>query len=139
MERLRAFNPCALMEFLIGPLECYFTRRLLDHAYNRNAGHTRLFDRLLSRMDNVSPDSIKVLDDHIYQVPSSKLNGIFILDIFQLLVSIDFNCSNLKKKLTILIHKNKFILKAPCTKCTRTQGFALAPWVKVVHFASTKH
>lgn len=75
MERLRAFNPCALIEFLVGPLESYFTRRLLDHAHSRNAGHDLFYDRLLSRMHKVNPDLIKQIDTHLYEVPSNKLDG----------------------------------------------------------------
>jgi hypothetical protein len=76
MERLKAFNPCALIEFFIGPMEDYYKRRLLNHAHNRHSEHLILFDRLTRRTENINVNDIEKLDDNLYKVPSSLNNGI---------------------------------------------------------------
>jgi len=78
MQRMRAFNPVALIEFIIGPLEDYYKRRLLDHAYNRHTAHTLVFHKLLQRVEKIKPQDVVQIDDNLYQVPSAQNNGIGI-------------------------------------------------------------
>jgi hypothetical protein len=75
LERMRAYNPVALVEFIVGPLNAYYQRRLLDHAHNRHAAHSLLLDRLLKRVETIQPSSVIKVDEHIFQVPSATENG----------------------------------------------------------------
>ncbi|XP_059474608.1 uncharacterized protein LOC132196159, partial [Neocloeon triangulifer] len=71
----KAFNPVALVEFIMGPMESYYKRRLLDHAHNRHSAHTIVFHKLLSRIEKVKPESIKQTEEFVFSVPSAQRNA----------------------------------------------------------------
>ncbi|XP_059474653.1 uncharacterized protein LOC132196189 [Neocloeon triangulifer] len=77
LDRMKAFNPVALVEFVIGPMESYYKRRLLDHAHNRHSAHSIVFHKLLSRMEKIKPESIKQIEEFVFSVPSANRNGTF--------------------------------------------------------------
>jgi hypothetical protein len=79
LERMRAYNPVALIEFIIGPLDSYYKRRLLDHAHNRHSAHSILLDKLLGRIDQVQPEKVVKVDETCFMVPSAAENGNFFL------------------------------------------------------------
>lgn len=75
LQRTRALNVVALIEFIIEVLERYYIKRLLDHAHNRHSKHSILNSKLLQRAQNINIEHIVKLDDNLYQVPSASTNG----------------------------------------------------------------
>ncbi|XP_059489178.1 uncharacterized protein LOC132204967 isoform X1 [Neocloeon triangulifer] len=71
MQRMKAYNPVALIEFVIGPMDDYYKRRLLDHAHNRHSAHSLVFDKMLKRASSIDPNKIIKIDENLYSVPSS--------------------------------------------------------------------
>lgn len=75
MQRMRALNVVALIEFVIDVLEKYYTKRLLDHAHLRHTKHSILNDKLLKRTEHIDVEKVVMLDDNLFQVPSATTNG----------------------------------------------------------------
>ncbi|XP_064454590.1 uncharacterized protein LOC135365803 [Ornithodoros turicata] len=75
LNRTKAFNAVALADFVATVWEKYFEGRILKHAYSRVAAHQLQYHHLVSRMPDSAADNIVLLDDHLYNVPSSKQDG----------------------------------------------------------------
>lgn len=72
LQRRKAYNVVALVDFIISVWEDYFRRRLLTHAHNRKPIHALQYDRLLRRMPASAAQAVTMLDDNVYQVPSGQ-------------------------------------------------------------------
>lgn len=70
LERSKAYNVVALVEFISIIWDKYFINRLLDFAYNRR--NQRDYELQLTKMKSVDPNSILQIDEFLYKVPSSK-------------------------------------------------------------------
>ncbi|XP_049268979.1 uncharacterized protein LOC125757430 [Rhipicephalus sanguineus] len=71
LSRAEAFNVVALVDAISTVWEKYFECRILRHVYSRVASHQLSYKRSLSRMPAGTADSIKLLDNGLYAVPSS--------------------------------------------------------------------
>ncbi|CAI6377696.1 unnamed protein product [Macrosiphum euphorbiae] len=70
LERTKAYNVVALVEFISIIWDKYFINRLLDFAYNRR--NQKDYELQLTKMKSVDPNSILQIDEFLYKVPSSK-------------------------------------------------------------------
>lgn len=84
MERLRALNVVALIEFSIDDLDKYYVKRLLDHAHNRQNMHSLLNDKLLRRVGNIDIKNIVQLDINLFQVPSATTDNGIKIDFYKI-------------------------------------------------------
>lgn len=75
LQRCKAYNVVALIDFVASVWEDYFCRKLLAHAHNRKPMHQLQYDRLLSRMPASAAQAITALDTHTYQVPHGTADG----------------------------------------------------------------
>jgi len=70
LERTKAYNIVALIEFIAIIWDKYFINRLLDFAYNRRSKSH--FEMQLTRMSTVNICTVVKIDDYVYKVPSTK-------------------------------------------------------------------
>jgi len=70
LERTKAYNIVALIEFIAIIWDKYFINRLLDFAYNRRSKSH--FEMQLTRMSSVDICTVVQIDDYVYKVPSTK-------------------------------------------------------------------
>lgn len=70
LNRTKAYNAVALVDFFIHVGEEYFTLRLLDHAHDRHRATHRLYSKLCSKMSGIHMDDIKQIDTCTYTIPS---------------------------------------------------------------------
>lgn len=72
LERTKAYNIVALIEFIAIIWDKYFINRLLDFAYNRRSKSH--FETQLTQMSTVDICSVVQIDEYVYKVPSTKDN-----------------------------------------------------------------
>lgn len=70
LERTKAYNIDALVEFIAVIWDKYFINRLLDFVYNRRSKSH--YETQLTRMSSVDKCSVLQIDNCIYMVPSAK-------------------------------------------------------------------
>ncbi|KAJ8913145.1 hypothetical protein NQ315_006063, partial [Exocentrus adspersus] len=71
LGRSKAFNVVALVDFLVVVFDEYLQKRILSYAYNRRNKSVISFHHLLKKMDGVSAERVKKIDNHLYKVPSA--------------------------------------------------------------------
>ncbi|XP_049522287.1 uncharacterized protein LOC119449196 [Dermacentor silvarum] len=76
LNRTKAYNAVALIEFVITNWEEYFETRLLHHAHNREPSHQIGYEHLLQKMPEFPPKSI-VVEQNCYYVPNSSGTGTY--------------------------------------------------------------
>lgn len=72
LQRTKAFNVVALVDFCSTVLQTYFVKRLLAFAHGRRADPRLHYKELCEKLRDVSTDSITVVDDFRYHVPSQS-------------------------------------------------------------------
>jgi len=72
LNRTKAYNAVALVDFIVHIGEEYFTLRLLDHAHGRHRATHRLYSKLCSKMSGINMDDIKQVDTNTYTIPSQS-------------------------------------------------------------------
>lgn len=72
LNRTKAYNTVALVDFIVSVGEEYFTLRLLDHAHDRNTKTHRLYSKLCSKIVNITIEDVKQIDEHTYSIPSGS-------------------------------------------------------------------
>ncbi|KAL5246044.1 hypothetical protein ACI65C_013452 [Semiaphis heraclei] len=72
LNRTKAYNTVALVDFIVSVGEEYFTLRLLDHAHDRNTKTHRLYSKLCSKTVNITIEDVKQIDEHTYSIPSGS-------------------------------------------------------------------
>lgn len=72
LNRTKAYNTVALVDFIVSVGEEYFTLRLLDHAHDRNTKTHRLYCKLCSKTVNITIEDVKQIDEHTYSIPSTS-------------------------------------------------------------------
>ncbi|XP_065306334.1 uncharacterized protein [Dermacentor albipictus] len=75
LGRQKAYNVVALVDLVATVWEDYFSRRLLNHAYNRVPAHQIFYSKLVHRMPESVAQSVCALGDSLYQVPSGQEDG----------------------------------------------------------------
>ncbi|KAK3914193.1 Pre-mRNA-splicing factor SYF1 [Frankliniella fusca] len=72
LERTKAFNASALVEYISDAWETYLQTRLSRFAYRRDNRATLIYNDLLSRMPPEMAEKIVVIDEDTYHVPSAQ-------------------------------------------------------------------
>ncbi|KAF4525387.1 hypothetical protein B566_EDAN013238 [Ephemera danica] len=70
LQRTKAFNLVALVEFTVYVWEEYFTSRLLKVAYNRNDTQTLLYKKLCSRVEFIVESNVRRLSLTDFEIKS---------------------------------------------------------------------
>jgi hypothetical protein len=70
LQRTKAFNVVALVDFCSTVLQTYFVKRLLAFAHGRRADPRLHYTEQCEKLRDVSTDSISVVDEYRYIVPS---------------------------------------------------------------------
>ena len=70
LQRTKAFNVVALVDFCSTVLQNYFVKRLLAFAHGRRADPRLQYTELCKKLRDVNTDTITVVDDYHYLVPS---------------------------------------------------------------------
>ncbi|KAF0717059.1 SWIM-type domain-containing protein [Aphis craccivora] len=82
LNRTKAYNVVALVEFICYVWEEYLILRILDHAHNRRDNIQRNYNKLCSRTSNFNINQITTISETCYSVPSSKSeNSVYTIDI----------------------------------------------------------
>uniref|UniRef100_A0A2S2PJJ0 SWIM-type domain-containing protein n=1 Tax=Schizaphis graminum TaxID=13262 RepID=A0A2S2PJJ0_SCHGA len=82
LNRTKAYNVVALIEFICYVWEEYLILRILDHAHNRRDNIQRNYNKLCSQTSNFNIDQVTVISETCYSVPSSKTeNSVYTIDI----------------------------------------------------------
>lgn len=82
LNRTKAYNIVALVEFICYVWEEYLILRILDHAHNRRDNIQRNYNKLCSRTSNFNINQITTISETCYSVPSSKSeNSVYTIDI----------------------------------------------------------
>ena len=70
LQRTKAFNVVALVDFCSTVLQTYFVKRLLAFAHGRRADPRLHYTELCEKLRDVNTDTITVVDNYRYLVPS---------------------------------------------------------------------
>jgi len=82
LNRTKAYNVVALVEFICFVWEDYFILRILDHAHNRRDNLQRNYAKLCSRPLNFNIEQVTLISETCYSVPSSNTeNSVYTVDI----------------------------------------------------------
>ncbi|KAL5246177.1 hypothetical protein ACI65C_013585 [Semiaphis heraclei] len=82
LNRTKAYNVVALVEFICYVWEDYLILRILDHAHNRRDNIQRNYAKLCSRTLNFNIDQVTLISETCYSVPSSNTeNSVYTIDI----------------------------------------------------------
>ncbi|CAI6369766.1 unnamed protein product [Macrosiphum euphorbiae] len=83
LNRTKAYNVVALVEFICYVWEDYLILRILDHAHNRRDNIQRNYTKLCSRTSNFNIDQVTKISETCYSVPSSDTenSAVYTIDI----------------------------------------------------------
>lgn len=70
LNRTKAYNVVALVDFIVTVAEEYFTLHILRHAHCRHSETDRLYNRLCSKMDSLDINKVRKIDGNTYELPS---------------------------------------------------------------------
>jgi len=70
LNRTKAYNVVALLDFIMSVGEEYFTLQILNHAHGRNLETQRLYTKLCSKIIDINISDIKKINESIYVIPS---------------------------------------------------------------------
>jgi len=59
LNRTKAYNVVALLDFIMSVGEEYFTLRILNHAHGRHLETQRLYTKLCSKMIDINVNDVK--------------------------------------------------------------------------------
>jgi len=81
LNRTKAYNVVALVDFIVSVGEEYFTLRILNHAHGRHSQTKRLYDKLCSKMIDFNISDLKQINETTYAIPSmTTKNVIYFID-----------------------------------------------------------
>ncbi|KAL5238208.1 hypothetical protein ACI65C_005618 [Semiaphis heraclei] len=66
LNRTKAYNVVALVDFIVSVGEEYFTLRILNHAHGRHSQTKRLYDKLCSKMIDFNISELKKINESTY-------------------------------------------------------------------------
>lgn len=82
LNRTKAYNVVALVEFICRVWEDYLILRILDHAHNRRDNIQRNYRKLCSRLPNLNTNQVTKISDTCYSVPSTNnVNIVYTIDV----------------------------------------------------------
>lgn len=70
LNRTKAYNVVALLDFIMSVGEEYFTLRILNHAHGRHLETQRLYTKLCSKMIDINTSDVKKINESTYVIPS---------------------------------------------------------------------
>ncbi|KAE8741686.1 hypothetical protein FOCC_FOCC012784 [Frankliniella occidentalis] len=73
LERTKAFNVTAMVNFIAVVWEAYFECKLLHFAYGQKSGPYKKYERLTKKMPEGAAELIQKVDTDFYLVPNEKL------------------------------------------------------------------
>jgi hypothetical protein len=79
LTRLKAYNPLALLDFVVVVLEKYYCGRLLKASFGRLEKPYLVYQKVRDRAAELvqsCPDAVVAVGSSLYEVKSSKLNGV---------------------------------------------------------------
>jgi len=82
LNRTKAYNVVALVEFICYVWEEYLILKILDHAHNRRDNIQQNNNNICTRTSNFNINQITTISETCYSVPSSKSeNSVYTVDI----------------------------------------------------------
>lgn len=76
LERVKAYNLIALINYVITVWENYMKTRIMRVAYNRSSKPVLVYENLLRKMDAELAKKIEEVDEEIYMVPSANTSDL---------------------------------------------------------------
>lgn len=76
LNRTKAYNAVALVDFIVSVGEEYFTLRILNHARGRHSQTKRLYDKLCSKMIDYNISDLKQINESTYAIPSMTTKNV---------------------------------------------------------------
>ncbi|KAJ8278540.1 hypothetical protein GJAV_G00088710 [Gymnothorax javanicus] len=73
LMRTKAFNALQLVHFIVGRMECFYERKLLDMANNRPDKVRN--SKYMALCTGVDRNAVKKISDHVFEVPSETTVG----------------------------------------------------------------
>lgn len=80
LDRCKAYNPVALVEFVVNVWEPHLEERLTDFAHDRRSSPRIFYDKLCNKMNNFSKADIVLISESIYKVPSSNRKEMYTIN-----------------------------------------------------------
>lgn len=81
LQRAKAFNVVALVDFCCTVLETYIKKRLLSFAYGRRASPRLQYSELCEKMKSVDKNCVREIDEYRFLVPSqSRTHVLYTVD-----------------------------------------------------------
>ncbi|KAE8740602.1 hypothetical protein FOCC_FOCC013881 [Frankliniella occidentalis] len=72
LGRTKAYNCCAMVDFMSRVWEGHTKKRLLHYAYDRESKHRLQYDRLCKKMSPELAEKIVIVEEDLYEVPSGE-------------------------------------------------------------------
>lgn len=76
LNRTKAYNVVALVDFIVSVGEKYFTLRILNHAHGRYSENKRLYEKLCSKMIDFDESDLKQINESTYAIPSMTTENV---------------------------------------------------------------
>jgi hypothetical protein len=76
LNRTKAYNVVALVDFIVSVDEEYFTLRILYHTRGKHLQTKRLYDKLCSKMIDIYISDVKQINESTYAIPSMTTKNV---------------------------------------------------------------
>jgi hypothetical protein len=127
LQRTKAFNVVALVEFCGSIWNQYFVGRLLNFAHGRRAAPLLGFEALCRKMKDANLEKIRQISDSTYTVPSAtQVDVEYTIDIDLGVCSCHVGCSGAFCKHQAALHKKHGVMLPNLPPINAKERFALA-------------